>query len=49
MQDRKAIKGLLDRVPDELRNVDVLVNNVRPLCRAGSFSSAGNYCPGGLT
>ncbi|TNY22175.1 NAD-P-binding protein [Rhodotorula diobovata] len=27
MQDRKAIKGLLDRVPDELRNVDVLVNN----------------------
>ena len=29
MQDRAAIKGLLDRIPDELKNVDVLVNNVR--------------------
>lgn len=29
MQDRTAIKGLLDRIPDELKNVDVLVNNVR--------------------
>lgn len=27
MQDRTAIKGLLDRIPDELKNVDVLVNN----------------------
>ncbi|POY74530.1 hypothetical protein BMF94_2290 [Rhodotorula taiwanensis] len=27
MQDRNAIKGLLDRIPDDLKNVDVLVNN----------------------
>ena len=29
MQDRAAIKCLIDRIPDELKNVDVLVNNVR--------------------
>ncbi|GAA6023109.1 hypothetical protein JCM8202_004676 [Rhodotorula sphaerocarpa] len=27
MQDRAAIKGLLDRIPEELKNVDILVNN----------------------
>ncbi|GAA5946363.1 hypothetical protein JCM3775_004769 [Rhodotorula graminis] len=27
MQDRTAIKGLLDRIPDDLKKVDVLVNN----------------------
>ncbi|GAA5935490.1 hypothetical protein JCM10213_004041 [Rhodosporidiobolus nylandii] len=27
MQDRAAVKGLLDRVPEELRKVDILVNN----------------------
>ncbi|KDE09354.1 short-chain dehydrogenase [Microbotryum lychnidis-dioicae p1A1 Lamole] len=27
MQDRKAVKGLLDRIPKKLRLVDVLVNN----------------------
>lgn len=40
MQDRKQIKGLLDRIPEELREVDVLVNNVsRPFCHCSTRDS----------
>jgi 3-hydroxy acid dehydrogenase/malonic semialdehyde reductase len=28
VSDRNAVKGLLERIPQELRNIDILVNNV---------------------
>jgi len=29
VSDKSAVKGLLERIPQELRDIDILVNNVR--------------------